>query len=98
MYKLKNIKKADFFTAAPPRKLFLKIKQVRAARREEIVDFFMQNRSKIAIFDGKNLYSGVKSWGGGRCPPQKFVGGVATIVCYNFGYLRITAPTVHGGD
>ena len=26
------------------------------------------------------------------------VGDVATIACYNFGYLSITAPTVHGGD
>ena len=30
-----------------------------------------------------------------RCEKE---GDVATFACYNFGYLSITAPTVHGGD
>ena len=36
----------------------------------------MQNRSKIGIFDGKNLYSGVKSWGGALPPHQNLWGGI----------------------
>ena len=58
---MKICSKTGFSSAAPAGKLFSKVKKVRAARREEILDFFVQNRTKIAIFDGNSLYSGVKS-------------------------------------
>ena len=67
--------KTGFSSAAPAGKLFSEVKKVRAARREKILDFFMQNHTKIAIFDGKNLNSGVKSWEGGA-GTTKILGGI----------------------
>ena len=89
--------KSWFSTTVPARKLFLKRKQVCATRCEEILDFFMQNRSKIAIFDGKNLYSGVKS-GGGRCPPhQNLWGGIRPLPPASYAYALKTTTLVGAG-
>ena len=72
---MKKYLKSGCSSAAPARKLFSNVKWVRAARREKILDFFMHNRSIIAIFRGKNLYSGVKSWGG-AAPHQNLWRGI----------------------
>ena len=72
---MKKYFKSGFSSAAPARKLFSNVKQVRAARREKFLDFFMQNRSKLLYLVAKICTQG-SNRGGALPPHQNLWGGI----------------------